>query len=355
MSPYPSRRTSLSEWTNENELDAFLVTSETNLRYLTGLTGEGLAIISTDQPVVVTDRRYEVEAGDELADCEVIFAEQGHLQSVAERLDDRGTYRVGFESQHLTYAGHQKLSELAAEVQLTPTEHVVEKRRAIKEAREIAFLRRAAQVIDEALQVILATLTVGVSEREVALQLREQISYAGGDDVSFDPVVAFAERSAAAHAVAGNRKLAPGDVVLLDAGAKVDGYCSDMTRTVTMGEPGEKFSEVYRVVQQAQQAALAVVAPDVPAAEVDAQARAVIDGSEYQGKFGHSVGHGVGLEVHELPRLGKNSEDVLAAGQVVTIEPGIYLPEWGGIRLEEMVLVTKQGAEPLTQTPYLQL
>ena len=196
---------------------------------------------------------------------------------------------------------------------------------------------------------------VGVSEQELALRLREQIMRAGGAGVSFDPVVAFAEHSAAAHAVPSSRKLAPGDVVLIDAGAQVDGYCSDMTRTVIAGEPDEKFTEVYRIVREAQQAAMAAMEPGVHAAEVDARAREVIDASPYPGSFGHSLGHGVGLGVHELPRLGKRSEDVLAAGQVVTAEPGIYLPPWGGVRLEELLLITEDGAEPLTRTPYPEL
>ncbi len=355
MSCYEKRRARLVAWTGENNLDLFLATAGVNLRYLTGFTGEGMGAISGERTMVVTDRRYEVEVGQELPDCEVVFAEEGYLEELAAHINCLGKCRAGFESRHLTYAAHQKLSELAESVELAPTKGVVEQQRAVKEDGELQAIRTAARVTDEALQAVLAELAAGISERELALRLRQEIVRAGGEDVSFAPVVAFGENSAKAHAVASERCLAAGDVVLIDVGAEVDGYCSDMTRTVMMGEPNEKFSEVYRLVREAQQAAMAAIAPGVPAEEVDGRARAVIDDSSYQGRFGHSLGHGVGLEVHELPRLSKSSEDILAAGQVVTNEPGIYLPEWGGVRLEELVLVTEQGAEPLTQTPYLAL
>ena len=355
MSYYPKRRARLVEWASGNDLDIFLVTAAVNLRYLTGFTGEGMGAISGDRTLVVTDRRYEVEAGQELPDCEVVFAEEGYLQELAGYISCLGRCRAGFESQHLTYAAHQKLSELAASAELVPTKEVIERHRAVKDDGELQAIRAAARVADEALQAVLAELAAGISERELALRLRQEIIRAGGEDVSFAPVVAFGENSAKAHAVASERRLAAGDIVLIDMGAKVDGYCSDMTRTVMMGQPSEEFGEVYQLVREAQQAAMAGIAPGMPAAEVDARARAVIDASSYQGRFAHSLGHGVGLEVHELPRLSKSSEDVLAAGQVVTNEPGIYLPEWGGVRLEELVLVTEQGAEPLTRAPYLAL
>jgi len=207
-------------------------------------------------------------------------------------------------------------------------------------------------VVSEAVPRVIAELTLEITERQLSLRLREAILQAGGDDVSFEPIVAFGENSARAHAVPTERRLAQGDIVLIDAGAQVDGYCSDMTRTVVFGELTNKFIEIYQTVRRAQQAAMAAIIPGAQAAEVDAQAREVIDSSPYEGSFGHSLGHGVGLEVHEDPRLGKNSKDVLKAGQVVTAEPGIYLPGWGGVRLEELVLVTQQGAEPLTQASY---
>ena len=355
MSLYLQRRAGLREWTAQNSLALFIVSSTVNLRYLTGFTGEGIGVIGQDKIVVITDRRYEVEAMQELSDCEVRFAEQGYLKELAACISDRGKCRAGFESQHLSCASYEKLKALPHPAELVPAQDVVEKQRAVKDDGEIAAIRRAAQATDEALQAVFAELAVGISERELALRLRAAMVRAGGDDVSFDPVVAFGENSARAHAVPGNRQLARGEIVLIDAGTKVDGYCSDMTRTVVMGEPDDKFAEVYRIVRKAQQAAMAAIRPGVLAAEVDAQARAVIDASPYCGSFGHSLGHGVGLEVHEAPRLGKSSEEVLAAGHVVTDEPGIYMPQWGGIRLEELVLVTEQGAEPLTQTPYLEL
>jgi len=354
VSSYARRRHELSKRLEQDELDLFIVSSRPNLQYLTGFTGEGIGLVSPSQVVLITDRRYEIEAGEEAPDCQVIFAERGYLQQLASYLAKLEQPRAGFESQHLSYVNYQKLAELADAAELVPAEEIVEGQRAIKDDTEIAAIRRAAQVISEAVPQVLAELTVGITERELSLRLREAIIGAGGDDVSFEPVVAFGENSARAHAVPTERKIAQGDIVLIDAGAKVDGYCSDMTRTVVFGEPSQKFIDVYKTVRQAQQAAMAAITPGAQAAEVDAQAREVIDSSPYEGSFGHSLGHGVGLEVHEEPILGKNSEDVLRAGQVVTDEPGIYLPGWGGVRLEELVLVTQQVAEPLTQASYLE-
>jgi len=355
MSRYQQRRDEMSEWIKGNDIDLFIVSSRPNLRYLTGFTGEGIGVVGSDPPVLISDRRYEVEAGEEAPDCQVIFAERGYLQQLASYLSELGGCRAGFESQHLSYSSYEKLVGLVDDVELAPTEEIIEKCRAVKDDGEIAAIRHAAQVISEAVPQVIAELTAGITERRLSLRLREAILQAGGDDVSFEPVVAFGENSARAHAVPTERKLSQGDIVLIDAGARVDGYCSDMTRTVVFGEPGQKFTEVYQIVRRAQGAAMAVIVPGVVAAEVDAQAREVIDSSPYEGSFGHSLGHGVGLEVHEGPRLGKNSEEVLKAGHVVTDEPGIYLPGWGGVRLEELVLVTEQGAEPLTQAPYLEL
>jgi len=355
MSHYQQRRDELSEWIKGNDIDLFIVTSRSNIRYLTGFTGEGIGVVGSDPPVLITDRRYEVEAGEEAPGCQIIFAEQGYLQQLASYLAELGGCRAGFEGEHLSYGSYEKLAEQVDNTELVPAKGVVERQRAIKDDTEIAAIRRAAQVISEAVPRVIAELTEGVTEREVSLWLRKAVLEAGGDDVSFQPVVAFGENSARAHAVPTERKLSQGDIVLIDAGAQVEDYCSDMTRTVVIGEPTAKFVEVYQTVHRAQRAAMAAIMPGVVAAEVDAQARTVIDSSPYEGSFGHSLGHGVGLEVHEAPRIGKESKEVLEVGHVVTDEPGIYLPGWGGVRLEELVLVTEQGAEPLTQAPYLEL
>jgi len=354
VSSYARRRKELSESIQQDELDVLIVSSRPNLRYLTGFTGEGIGVVGPSWAVLITDRRYEVEAGEEAPDCQIIFAEQGYLQQLASYLAKLERPRAGFESQHLSYANYRKLVELADAAELVPVEGVVEGQRAIKDDTEIAAIRQAAQMVSGAVPQVLAELTIGITERQLSLRVREAILAAGGDDVSFEPVVAFGENSARAHAVPTERKLSAGDIVLIDAGAQVDGYCSDMTRTVVFGDPTNKFIEVYQTVRRAQQAAMGAITPGVQTSEVDAQAREVIDSSAYEGSFGHSLGHGVGLEVHEGPRIGKNSEDVLAAGQVITNEPGIYLPGWGGVRLEELVLVTQQGAELLTNAAYLQ-
>jgi len=353
LNSYAQRRAKVVRWLADSDLKLLVVSSEANLRYLIGFTGEELGLLGLDRAVLVTDRRYELEAQEADA-SEVIFAERGHLQQIAGYLNNLGSCRVGFEAEHLSFSGHEKLGELAGEAELVGTTDVVERHRTVKDNHEIAGIRAAASVASKAVDGALRELVVGISERELSVQLRQRIIEAGGDSVSFEPVVAFAEDSARAHATATDRKLARGDIVLIDLGAKVDGYCSDLTRTVVFAQPSEKFVEVYQTVRQAQQAAMEAIAPGVRACEVDQCARELINATEFVGSFGHSLGHGVGLEVHEQPRLSKTSEDLLAAGQVVTVEPGIYLAGWGGVRLEELVLITEQGGEPLTDAAYLE-
>jgi len=345
----------LQDWIKGNDLQAFVVSAPANLRYLTGFTGEGIGVLTPRELAVVTDRRYEQEAAAQLQDCRAIFATAKYYRDVAKCLAQSAANRVGFEADNLTYATYQFLQEELTEVELVSTRGVVEEYRAVKDEEEVEKIRRAAAIVDEVLPGFLANLPVNVTEKELSLSLRQQIVTTGADRLSFEPVVAFGANAAAAHATSTDRRLHPGDIVLIDVGAQVDGYCSDITRTIVWGEPSARFSEIYQIVLNAQQAALATIQPGVAGSEVDKAARDVIAEAGYGERFGHSLGHGVGLEVHELPRLGKTADQPLAVGNVVTVEPGIYISEWGGVRIEDMVLITEGGPQVLTSSPKLDL
>ncbi len=312
-------------------------------------------MLTPQELAVITDRRYEQEAAAQLEECRAIFAATKYHRDVAKYLAQSAANRVGFEADNLTYATYQFLQEELAEAELVSTEGVVEEYRAVKDEEEVGKIRRAAAIVDGVLPGFLANLPANVTEKELGLALREQIVTAGADRLSFEPVVAFGANAAAAHATSTDRHLHPGDIVLIDVGAQVDGYCSDITRTTIFGQLDSRFSEIYQVVLDAQQAALAAIQPGVAGSEVDKAARDVIAEAGYGERFGHSLGHGVGLEVHELPRLSKTADQPLAVGNVVTVEPGIYISEWGGVRVEDMVLITEGGPQVLTTSPKLDL
>ncbi len=313
-----------------------------------------MVVVAPEQTAVITDRRYEQEAG-KISDCQVMFSSEGYHRQVAEYLAESSPQRVAFEAQNLTYAMYEYLSEEMSEVELVSTRAVVEQQRAIKEDDEIEKIQAAAAIVDAVLPDLLANLSAGITEKQLSLQLRERIVTGGADRLSFEPVVAFGSHAAAAHATSTDRSLRRGDIVLIDVGAQLDGYCSDITRTVIIGPSNSQFVEIYRVVQAAQTAALQAIEPGITGAEVDSVAREVIAEAGYGDYFSHSLGHGVGLEVHELPRLGKTGDEPLAAGNVVTVEPGIYLSDWGGVRLEDMVAITHDGLKILTSSPRLGL
>lgn len=343
-------------WMAEQGLDALLVTSPANIRYLTGFSGEGLLVLDGGA-VICTDSRYRVQAEEEAPGAECV-ADGGHLSQAIERLRavvaarENGPARIGFCGEHLTWADHRRLSEQIEGAELVPVADEVARLRAIKDETEIALITRAARIADEAFSAWRATLEVGVSEREAALELEQLMVRGGAEGASFDVIVAAGPNGAKPHARPGDRTIAEGDLVVVDWGAIVAGYCSDCTRTLLIGEVGERAREVWRAVREAQLAALAAVAPDVPCRDVDTAARELLRERGWEREFGHGVGHGVGLEVHERPALSQKSEDVLEAGMVVTIEPGVYIDGWGGVRLEELVLVTADGARVLSAAPY---
>jgi Xaa-Pro aminopeptidase len=332
----------------ERELDRMLVTDLTNVRYLTGFTGtNGACICGPGVRLFLTDFRYTERAEAEVEGWETVTVTADWLKGIAERLQGK----VGFEDDHMSVRLLEKLKDKLAEgVEMVAAGGTVEKLRRVKDEGELAAIEEASKLADEVWRWSLERGLGGRSEREVARAAEARIRELGGDP-SFPAIVAAGPNGALPHAEPGERQIGQGELVVFDMGAQLDGYCSDGTCTFATGEPGEEARRVYGVVLEAQLAALEAVKAGVKGEDVDAVARKIIDAAGHGEHFGHGLGHGVGLEVHEAPRLSLRSDDVLAAGEVVTVEPGIYLPGKLGVRIEDFVVVTDEGLRNLSSLP----
>ena len=332
----------------ERELDRMLVTDLTNVRYLTGFTGtNGACICGAGVRRFLTDFRYTERAAAEVEGWEVETVEGDWLGAIAAGLEGR----FGFEDDHMAVRTLSKLREKLAEgVEAVPAGGAVEALRRVKDEGELAAIEAASQIADEVWTWTVERGLAGRTERDVARAAEARIRELGGDP-SFPAIVAAGPNGALPHAEPGERTIGKGELVVFDMGAQLDGYCSDGTRTYATGEPGEAARVVYETVLEAQLAALEAVRAGVKGEDVDAVARKVIDAAGHGKHFGHGLGHGVGLEVHEGPRLSPKSDDLLAPGEVVTVEPGIYLPGELGVRIEDFVVVTEEGCRNLSTLP----
>jgi Xaa-Pro aminopeptidase len=333
-------------------LDAVFVASDVNRRYLTGFTGtSGYVLVTADRAYLLTDFRYMEQAAAQATAYEVVRHAANVGETVSELLKKLGIRRLGFEQDGLTYGDYQSYAGQWTGIELVPTKNLVEELRMVKDAGELSVMREAAALADAAFRHILGKLAPGVTEREIALELEWHMRQNGASAVSFQTIVASGERSALPHGVAGERPLGKGEFVTLDFGAYYKGYCSDLTRTVVLGKATDRQKEIYGIVLEAQQHALASLKPGMSGKEGDALARNVIAGHGYGEHFGHGTGHGLGMEIHEAPRLSQTSDAVLRPGMVVTVEPGIYISGFGGVRIEDDVVITETGAERLTHSP----
>jgi Xaa-Pro aminopeptidase len=330
------------------ELDRMLVTDLTNVRYLTGFTGtNGACVCGPGVRLFFTDFRYTERAAVEVEGWDAITVAGDWLGEIAARL----VGRVGFEDDHMSVRVLEKLrGKLAEGVEAVPAGGAVEELRRVKDRAELAAIEGASELADEVWRWSVERGLAGRSEREVALAAEARMRELGAEP-SFPTIVAAGPNGSLPHAEPGEREIGGGELVVFDMGAKLDGYCSDGTRTYASGEPGERAREVYEVVREAQQAALAAIAAGVTGEAVDKVARAVIGAAGHGERFGHGLGHGVGLEVHEGPRLSLRSDDILAPNEVVTVEPGIYLPGELGVRIEDLVVVTEGGLRNLSGLP----
>ncbi len=334
------------------DLDAFLVTDPVNVRYLSGFTGSYAVLVATcDSACLLTDSRYVEQASHETYGCTVEQIDLGYVPGVADLFQRLHSGVIGFEESSMTYAEWRELDEGIGEVELIPVENLIAKLRMIKDADEISAIRRAAQLADETFAHVSDIIRPGMTEREVALEIDIFMRKHGAEEAAFETLVAEGDRSALPHAKPTDRRIREQEFVVLDFGARVDGYHSDITRTLLFGSPDEKRRRVYDIVLEAQRRAIAAIRPGVQGFRVDAIARDYIAEQGYAEYFGHGLGHGLGLEIHDGRILTKASEIVLRPGMVVTVEPGIYIPGWGGVRIEDDVLITDSGCEVLAHSP----
>lgn len=340
-----------------DNLDALLVTSAPNRRYLSGFSGSaGALLITADRALLLSDFRYETQAALEAPAWEFrLLPTTAPLpKQLPGLIRELGIARLGFEAGNVTVSDYTKwrdeLREAAVTVEWQPTEGVVEELRQIKDQAEIATLRRAIAITDEAFAAVTSLLRPEMREREVAWELEKAMRERGAEGIAFEIIVAAGDNGARPHARAGDEQLGIGRPIVIDFGARIDGYHADMTRTIILGEADERFWTIYNTVLRAQRAAVEQIRPGMHGPVADSIARDIIAAAGYGEAFGHSLGHGVGLAIHEGPRLSQASDDLLPVGAVFSIEPGIYLPGWGGVRIEDLALLTETGPETLTRS-----
>lgn len=319
-----------------------------SMYYLTGFTGEGGLIVTKDETLLVTDSRYTEQAEREVPKLPIKLVKKE--EEVAEAVKGLGISRLCISSRRMSHYMVDQLAALCG-AEIVPAPDPVGKLRRIKDEDEIALIKKATRVTEESLSELLKELRTGMTERELALRLEWHMRERGAEKVAFDLIIAVGENSSLPHYQPGERKVREGDLLLCDIGVRVDRYCSDMTRVFSVGEPSGDAKELYDLVLRANRAGVEAVRPGATGVEVDAAARKVIDDAGHKEHFGHGLGHGVGLEVHEGPRLSPISKDTLEPGMVVTVEPGVYLPGFGGVRIEDLLVVKKNGSEVLTSLP----
>ncbi|MFD0711037.1 M24 family metallopeptidase [Paenibacillus sp. GCM10027626] len=343
------RVTAIRAQLNELKLDGLLIASAVNRRYVSGFTGSaGIVLLTPTDEWLVTDFRYNVQAAEQAAGFQVVQQQARAIDTVAELVKKAGLKRIGFEQSLVTFSEHALWASVLKDVELAPTSGIVEKRRMYKDEDELEIMRAAARLADEAYEHVLGFIKPGVREGDVALELEMYMRSRGATATSFETIVASGERSALPHGVASERQIGVNEFVTMDFGALFGGYCSDLTRTVVVGRAQERHREIYSIVLEAQQAALDGIKPGMTGREADAIARDIIARYGFGEQFGHSTGHGLGMEVHEMPRLSKLADDVLEPGMTVTVEPGIYIPGFGGVRIEDDIVITATGNTRLT-------
>ncbi len=351
----------LRSFLSQKGLDAAWVVGSENRRYLSGFRPQdtlitessGSLLLGQDYAILITDPRYQIEAKEDVPDFELKIIRNNQVRSLCQIMIDAGVKAVGFEEDYVSFGLYNEIKEefkrLGHRIELLPLDNIVEKMREIKDEYEIMAIKGSANMICSIMEELKRSLRSGMKEMDLAFKVRELAHMAFAEDLSFPPIVASGPNSALPHAIPGKRPLLPNEPIIVDIGVKVNGYCSDITRTLFMGELGPEFKRVYSVVERAQSSAIEAARAGIKSAELDAIARNIIKEAGYGDYFTHGLGHGVGLAVHERPRVSKTDSTILKAGMIITIEPGIYIPDKGGVRLEEMVLVKEDGSEVITK------
>ena len=344
----------------ESNVDSLIINGSSNIRYLTGFRGDfGYAVITRSHAVFLTNPLYIEDARSSVSDLfEIVEVEQNVFKNFGSFESSFWGKTTGFEEEKTTFAAHSRLKKALSGHRLIPTVNFIEEFRESKHDQEIDTVKRAQAITELVFSEILSLVREGVEERDIAIEIDYRFRKAGGERAAFETIVASGPNTSKPHAVPTRRKLQSGDFVLFDMGTFVDGYASDMTRTVVLGKASDEQRKVYGAVLDAQTAALEAVASGAECAHIDSVARSVIDSAGFGDRFVHSLGHGVGLDVHENPYLSKRSKvethgraSLLRERSIVTVEPGIYIPGWGGVRIEDMVVVKQHGCENLTGAP----
>ena len=356
MTDFANRRDALL---SRIDADGFLVynlegSDWVSMYYLTGFTGEGGLIVTSDKTLLITDSRYTEQAGREVPELPLQMVKKNYDDEIAAAIKDLKIKRLALAARRMSHYTVTRVGKLTG-VEIVAEEDPVGALRRIKDPDEIARIREATRVTEESLTALLKEVKVGVTEHELALRLEWLMRTNGAEKVSFDLIIAAGENSSLPHYQPGDRAVKEGDLLLCDIGARVSHYCADMTRVFSIGEPSPKAKELYDLVLRANRTGVAALKPGASGVEVDAAARQVIDAAGHKEHFGHGLGHGVGLEVHEGPRLSPLSKDTLEPGMTVTVEPGVYLPGFGGVRIEDLLVVTTDGCESITSFPRDQL
>jgi Xaa-Pro aminopeptidase len=333
------------------KIDGILITSAANRLYMSGFSGStGYVLISSKHAALITDFRYIDQAKEECPDYEVVDNKRKMNEALLQKVKEFGIHRLGFEKAHMSYAQYETLSYILQGIELIPTDGLVEELRMIKDEGEIAIIRKAVEIADQTFSHILSFIRPGVREIDIAIEMEFFMRKLGASGPSFDTIVASGVRSALPHGRASDKVIQEGELVTLDFGAVYKGYVSDLTRTVAVGEVSSKLKEIYDICLKAQLAGVEKIRSGMTGKEADAICRDIIAAEGYGEAFGHSTGHGIGLDVHEGPGLSSVSETILKPGMIVTVEPGIYLSGIGGVRIEDDILITDSGNEILSKS-----
>jgi Xaa-Pro aminopeptidase len=344
----------------EKGIDAIFITNASNRRYLSGFIGSaGYLLITAEKSMLATDFRYTEQAATEAPDFEIRRISGKLIEWFPVLVQGYGVKRLGFEASDVSFEFYQQLKGALTEkqvmVEMVPLTSFVGPLRAVKEPREIEFIRKASAIADKAFESVEKKIKAGMTEKQIAWELEKCMRESGSQSLPFEIIVGSGPNAALPHAKPTDRVINEGEAVVIDMGAKVDGYATDLTRTICAGKPDDKFKKIYHTVLEAQAEAISLITAGMTGHQADSVAREIIEQAGYGDNFGHSLGHGVGLDEHELPRLGPGSNDTLAESTVFTIEPGIYLTGWGGVRIEDTVFIENGKVKPLTKARKLNL
>lgn len=350
--PLAKRLEVIREKLKKHKIDGILITKGVNYRYISGFTGSSAYLIVTQSNAdLITDFRYTEQAKKQAPMFNIIEYKGNVSQEIGRLLNEHCIDSLGFESDYITYEQYINYNSKLQIEELVPIKNIVEDMRIIKDLAELDLIREAARIVDGVFVAILPLIKPGICEIEIAAEIEYRMKKFGAQDSSFQTIVASGTRSAMPHGVASNKKIENGDVITMDFGAIFEGYCSDITRTVFLGKPEGKMVKVYNTVLKSQKEALKGAHRGMKGKEVDAIAREIINSNGFENKFGHGLGHGVGLEVHEEPRFSPLAEKIIENDMVVTVEPGIYIENYGGVRIEDMIIIRDDKPEIITKAP----